>query len=87
VAVYIVPFSAEDDSAISWAVKEFDRSGHQTLIVFHPNPDGISRAGLAELRDRFASHWAGQYEVHVGHPHDPTGPYPALRFVRAAMGR
>jgi hypothetical protein len=81
--VYVVPFSVDDDSAVSWAVKEFDRSGHDTLLVFHPDPNGVTGAGLAELRARFAGHLAGRYRVSVGHPHAAREePYPALRFVR-----
>jgi hypothetical protein len=83
-AVYVVPFSAADDSAVSWAVKEFDRSGHGMLLIFHPDPHGVTAAELAEVRDRFAAHLAGRYRVSVGHPHAPQGEwYPALRFVRA----
>lgn len=90
VDVVTVPFSADDDSAVAWAVEQFDPASKDVLLVVHPDARGLTYFELAELRDRFADHLAGRFEVFTGHPDDPhtrnglptrREPYPVLHFV------
>lgn len=88
--VAVLPFSAEDDSAVSWAVHQFDADDSDELLVVHPDPRGVAYPELAELRVRFASHLAGRYRVEAGHPDGPTSrreSHPTLHFVRARSPR
>ncbi len=91
-----VPFSLNDDSAVAWAVERFDPSTHDVLLVVHPDPRGLTYFELAELRDRYAEHLAGRFEVFTGHPDDPytrnglptrREPHPVLHFVPAERMR
>jgi hypothetical protein len=90
VDVVALPFSPDDDSAVAWAVEQFDPASKDVLLVVHPDACGLTYFELAELRDRFAEHLAGRYEVFTGHPADPytrnglptrREPYPVLHFV------
>ena len=91
VVTVVLPYSAEDDSAVSWAVAEFDPQDKDVLLVVHPDPTELGYPELAELRDRFSRQLVGQYEVFTGHPDDPytrngvrtrREPFPVLHFVR-----
>jgi hypothetical protein len=92
VETVVTPFTAGDDSAVTWAVEQFDELDKDVLLVVHPDPHGLSYFDLADLRDRFAGRLAGRYEVFTGHPDDPftragvltrREPFPVLHFVRA----
>jgi hypothetical protein len=93
VVTAVLPFSPADDSAVTWAVGQFDpQSDKDVLLVVHPDPAGLTFPELSELRDRFALRLAGRYEVFTGHPDDPytrnglrtrREPFPVLHFVRA----
>lgn len=86
-SVAVLPFSAEDDSAVTWALHQFAADDRTELRVVHPDPRGVGYPELAELRMRFASHCAGQYRVWAGHPdaRDAREPHPTLHFVKAAV--
>jgi hypothetical protein len=89
-AVAVLPFSAEDDSAVTWAVHQFESDDREELKVVHPDPHGVGYPELAELRVRFASHLAGRYRVEAGHPDGPDArreSHPTLHFVRARSSR
>ena len=86
-SVAVLPFSSEDDSAVTWALTQFDADDHAELRVVHPDPRGVGYPELAELQVRFASHCAGRYRVWVGHPDagDLRESHPTLHFVKAAV--
>lgn len=92
VETVVTPFSPADDSAVTWAVEQFDPLDRDVLLVVHPAPRGVTYFDLAELRDRFAGRLVGRYEVFTGHPDDPftragvptrREPFPVLHFVRS----
>jgi hypothetical protein len=88
-AVAVLPFSSEDDSAVTWAVHQFEADDREELKVVHPDPHGVGCPELAELRVRFASNLAGRYRVWAGHPDDAARrePHPTLHFARARSPR
>lgn len=66
-AVVTVPFSSSDDTAVDWAVEQFERSGEPGPLVVVPfDPRAVSAADYAELRVRFAHRLAGRFSVAVG---------------------
>lgn len=92
VELVVTPYSANDDSAVTWAVEQFDDLDKDVLLVVHPDPRGLSYFDLSDLRDRFAGRLAGRFEVFTGHPDDPftragvrtrQEPFPVLHFIRA----
>jgi hypothetical protein len=91
VVMTVLPYSSADDTAVSWAIDEFDPQDKDVLLVIHPDPAGLAYPELAELRERFAEQLHGRYEVFTGHPDDPytrngvrtrREPFPVLHFVR-----
>ena len=88
----VVPFTTEDDSAVTWALKSFAELDIDVLLVTHPDARGLSYPELAHLRERFARSLDGQFDVFTGHPDDPferggvrtrQEPFPTLHFVRS----
>jgi hypothetical protein len=92
VHIAVVPFTTEDDSAVTWALKAFDELDIDVLLVVHPQAEGVSYPELAHLRERFARQLHGRFDVFTGHPRDPfvragvqtrEEPFPTLHFVRS----
>ena len=68
VVALTVPFSLADDSAVTWAVEQFDATGAAALRVIHPDPRRVAETDLAELRVRFAHRLRGRFVVSCGSP-------------------
>jgi len=86
-SVAVLPFSSEDDSAVTWALSQFAGDSRAELRIVHPDPRGVGFPELSELRVRFAAHCAGRYRVWVGHPDagELRESHPTLHFVKAAL--
>lgn len=84
--VVVLPFSADDDTAVSWAVHQFESDGRDELKIVHPDPRGVGYVELSEIRVRFESHLSGRFRVEAGHPDGPRAQrerHPTLHFVRS----
>src|SRR5262245_33448878 len=76
----VVPFSLEDDSAVSWALDLVDELNLTALDVTHPDPAGVNDLELSQLRQRFQWHLGNRMVVSAGRT---NGRLPTLRFLLA----